>query len=315
MNASICICTYNGAKRIGGVLEALAKQQGPPIGWEALVINNASTDETSEIVRRFFAENSVNGRMVQESQPGLSFARSRAAREAKGEIICFLDDDNIPSRDFVGSVMDAFDKFPKAGVIGGKVLPRWEIEPTPLARAVASFALAICDEGDIPKQNNAIGGGVVGAGLCIRRDLLCEIFSDSGLAGAVTDRVGSSLIGGGDLAISVMARTKGWECWYVPSLKIEHVLPSGRMQKGYLLNLYEGIGRGQAAVRRIFDPKARSPLALGIAVKDAVRLIKGRIFGPVSSNGTSDPCLVRDLHDLHLRMIWGRLKETPPWWR
>jgi glycosyltransferase involved in cell wall biosynthesis len=296
------------------VIEALASQTQPAETWKLLVVDNASTDGTGEVADRFIKEKLGGcGRVLREEQHGLSFARARAAREAQGEIICFLDDDNIPAPNFVAAAIQAFAERPRAGVIGGKVRPRWETKPTSLAEAVAPFALAICDLGEMAKRNDAMGGGIVGAGLCVRRTLLQEIFHATETASQVTDRTGSNLISGGDLAISVVARQMGWECWYVPTLQIEHILPASRMDKKYLLRLYEGIGRGQAATRKVYDWKVRTPLAWLIGLKDYCRWQLGQWRGPSPELRHEHPEIAADLHDLHQTMTFGRACQALSW--
>lgn len=311
---SVVICTYNGAGRISVVLNALACQTHDRNDWELLVIDNASNDNTCELVKGIIQQiHGGRGRVVREERSGLSFARARAAQEARGEILCFLDDDNIPAPHFVSAVIEAFAQRPTAGVIGGKVLARWETEPTPLALAVAPFALAICDLGDSPQRIDTPGGGIVGAGLCVRADLLQKIFASSTLATMVTDRKGSSLISGGDLAISIVARQFGWECWYVPTLQIEHVLPAGRMDKNYLLRLYDGIGRGQAAARKCYDWKMRTPLAWLIGLKDFCRWQLGQWRGTSLRLKHQHPEIADDLHALHQKMTLGRARQALSW--
>ena len=315
MKASVCICTYNGASRVGLVIEALLAQTEPFDHWEVLVIDNASTDGTAGQASRWFQEKlNGRGRLVREDRPGLSFARARAAREAIGQIIVFLDDDNVPAPNFVANVIQAFAEFPRAGVIGGKFLPCWEVKPTALAEAVAPFALAICDLGNSPQNIDVSrGAGIVGAGLCVRRNLLREVFSSPVLAATVTDRLGSNLTSGGDLAISVVAGQKGWECWYVPNLEIKHILPAARMEKEYLLRLYAGIGSGQAATRKLFDWKARSPLAWLIGCKDYGRWLLGRWCGPSDALLREHTALAEEMHELHQRMTLGRAIQALTW--
>ena len=311
---TVAICTYNGAQRIRAALEALAIQTQPKKSWEVLVIDNASTDGTGEVADQFIKEKLGGcGRVVREEQPGLSFPRASADREARGEVICFLDDDNIPAPDFVAAVIQAFSERPRAGVIGGKVLPRWETKPTPLAEAVAPFALAICDLGKAPRLFDGLGGGIVGAGMCVRREVLKVVFLSRLSPKPVTDRTGTNLISGGDLAISIAARQMGYECWYEPSLVIQHLLPASRMKKDYLLRLYEGIGRGQAAIRRCYDWKARSPLAWLIGFKDYCRWRLGQWRGPSPELRHQHPAVAGDLHDLHQIMTFGRARQALSW--
>jgi len=193
------------------------------------------------------------------------------------------------------------------------VLPRWETKPTPLAEAVAPFALAICDLGETAQRYDAVGGGIVGAGLCVRRNVLRDIFASSALANTVTDRKGANLLGGGDLAISIVARQMGWECWYFPTLQIEHILPTSRMEKKYLLQLYDGIGRGQAATRKCYDWKARTPLAWLIGLKDFCRWQLGQWRGPSPELCHQHPALATDLHDLHQKRTLGGARQALKW--
>ncbi len=304
--ASVCICTYNGVASIGMVIEALAAQTQPLETWELLVIDNASTDGTSDsanrLIKKIFAG---SGRVVHEEQLGVSFARAKAAQEARGEIICFLDDDNIPAPDFVAGAIRAFADRPAVGALGGKILPVWETPPNALALAVQHFALAICDHGD-KAFRHCSKNGPVGAGLCIRSKILKAIYFECGAAAKVTGHRGGGVRGGDDFVLGILTWQLGYECWYEPSLKIQHLLPARRMEKEYLLQLYEGIGRGQAAVRRLCDWKARTPLALVIAAKDIARWLKRSWRPSVADSQVHNEVLARDLNDLEKRLILGR---------
>ena len=181
--------------------------------------------------------------------------------------------------------------------------------PSALALAVQDFALAICDRGDqaLKYERNL---GPVGAGLCVRTNVLREIYGNEKVAGSVAGRTGSGFGGGEDLVIAILVWRSGYECWYVPSLVIRHLLPVRRMEKDYLLRLYEGIGRGQAAVRKIYDWKARSPLAWLIGFKDFCRWASRQWRGPSSELQKLHLDIAADLHDLNQRLIWGRLIQT-----
>lgn len=313
LEASVCICTFNGAPRIPFVLEALAQQDCPPGDWEILVVDS-STDDSKALAEaecgRLFGS---RARVITESRPGLSFARARAARETRGEIICFLDDDNIPGPDFVTQTIRAFKEHPHAGCLGGKVIPRWESSPTPLAEAVADFALAICDRGDRAFAYDGSGGGPVGAGLCARRDLLRQVYSESRFARMVVGGTAVDVGGGEDTAISVAIKRMHWEIWYVPSLVLYHLIPLSRMTKDYFMRYYERIGRGQANIRQLYDWKARTPLSWLIGLRDLCRWLSGQWRGPSPELRHQHPALARDLHELHQSMTLERACQALSW--
>jgi glycosyltransferase involved in cell wall biosynthesis len=86
MTISAIVCAYNEAPYLPACLFSLLSQTRPPD--EILVINNASTDETAAVARR------VPGvRVVDEPIKGLVVARETARREAKGDILAFVDAD------------------------------------------------------------------------------------------------------------------------------------------------------------------------------------------------------------------------------
>ena len=316
--ASVCICTHNGGHRLSAVIECLARQTAPADAWELIIVDNASTDGSGSIAAELMARHGLaQGRVVEEPQAGLSFARRRGAAEARGQIVCFLDDDNLADPDWVETALRIFAAQPRTGSAGGKGLADWEPEPTALVRAVEGFALAIVDHGDTPKTYDWVADGPVGAGLCIRRELLLAAVRDPVFCGAVTGRRGSSLVGGEDMALAVKVFQAGYDRRYEPALRLRHRLPAARMTRDYLLRLYEGTGRGQAAVRRLWARHGdRRWMALVVALKDFSLWLRGSLLGPngrtrltITSFGPgAEPAeLRRDLHAMEQSLLRGRV--------
>jgi glycosyltransferase involved in cell wall biosynthesis len=81
MLISVVIPALNEEKYIGRCLASLRAQTHPRELYEIIVVDNASTDRTSEIARGLGAQ------VVHEPRRGVGWARHRGAREARGEII------------------------------------------------------------------------------------------------------------------------------------------------------------------------------------------------------------------------------------
>jgi glycosyltransferase involved in cell wall biosynthesis len=308
---SVCICTYNGAERVGLVLEALAAQTDRSSAWEVLVIDNASRDGTGGVVLAAFAAHlPERGRIVREERPGLMHARRRATDEARGGTIVFLDDDNIPAPDYIERLRDILRQHPRVGVMGGRVEAEWLGEPTALGKAVANFALAVCDRGDQAFAYHEVTGGPAGAGMVVSRALLRTIFEEASLAERVTGRDASGFGGGEDTAIVIRAHQLGYECRYEPSLLVKHRIPASRTDPAYLLKLYEGIGRGQASMRPLFDPRAKSPvLGVLIALKEGLRWVGGALRGPSRALRREHGDQAAGVHRLQQRQLYGRFRQ------
>jgi glycosyltransferase involved in cell wall biosynthesis len=89
---SVITAVYNGEQFISGALESLFRQDYEP--FEAIVVDDGSTDATSEIVRTFAAV-----RYVRRENAGLAAARNTGLSLAHGEYVAFLDaDDLLPPR-------------------------------------------------------------------------------------------------------------------------------------------------------------------------------------------------------------------------
>lgn len=87
MTVSVILPVYNGEGVVKQCLDSLFIQEYPREYYEVLVIDNASTDNTAEIVR------SYNVHYIRVEKRGVSMARNRGIREAKGKLLLFLDAD------------------------------------------------------------------------------------------------------------------------------------------------------------------------------------------------------------------------------
>src|SRR5688500_15269461 len=100
---SILICCYNAAARITPTLQHLQKQQfSEAINWEVIVVDNASTDNTSEIAKKVWEKNPVTDLvLLHEEKLGVMNARFSGINKAKYSIISFVDDDNCVEEGWV----------------------------------------------------------------------------------------------------------------------------------------------------------------------------------------------------------------------
>ncbi len=91
MKFSIIIPAWNEEEFVGAAVGALRAQDYPRGEFEIIVVDNNSRDGTMEAARKAGAD-----KVVAETEQGTNMARNRGVREAKGEILAFLDADCIP---------------------------------------------------------------------------------------------------------------------------------------------------------------------------------------------------------------------------
>ncbi len=91
---SVIIPVYNEENYIGKCLGSLFKQTFS--NFEVIVIDDGSTDRTHEIVRKFKRVNLING-----EHKGPGFSRNLGAKQARGEILVFVDADMIFDKNYI----------------------------------------------------------------------------------------------------------------------------------------------------------------------------------------------------------------------
>src|SRR5262245_56398582 len=84
-SVSVIVPVYNGAQSIGNCIESLLKQDYP--NYDIIVVNNNSTDNTVEIVRKYPV------RLVFCLERGPAAARNAGINTSTADIIAFTDAD------------------------------------------------------------------------------------------------------------------------------------------------------------------------------------------------------------------------------
>src|SRR5262245_6394949 len=107
LDASIIIPTFNRSDALLSTLDAIARVNYPSDRWEAIVVDDASTDETLNVIPSWIGQNGAPVRYVRQSiNAGPAAARNRGASEAKGEYLIFIDNDIIVEPDFIHAHVD-----------------------------------------------------------------------------------------------------------------------------------------------------------------------------------------------------------------
>ncbi len=260
---TVAIRTYNGAKTIPQVLDKLRSQiDTENIDWEIIVVDNNSTDDTAQIIKEYQStwDKIYPLKYYFEAKPGAAIARRRAMEEAQGELVGFLDDDNLPAEDWVVKAYEFSKSRPQVGAYGGQIHGEFEVEPPKDFKKIAVY-LAIIERGNKAFCYNNHKRKVLppGAGIVIaKKAWLDSVPKDLFLLGPSGKSLSTK---GEDLEILSYIQNAGWEIWYSPQMHIYHQIPSWRLERDYLVSLARGSGLSRHHIRMIRLKPYQRPIA------------------------------------------------------
>jgi hypothetical protein len=255
MQLSVIICTHNPRPGyLHRVLDALKAQTLPPEQWELLLIDNASKEP---LAGKWDLSWHPHARHVREDELGLTPARLRGIREKKGEILVFIDDDNLLAPDYLEKAMEIEKQWAILGAWGGSSLPEFEVKPPEWAKPYLRYlALREVKEDYWSNFSDDPGRMPWGAGMCVRRRVAAEYairLARDPIRRAL-DRSGRSLGSCGDSDLAMTACDLGFGTGLFRALQLTHLIPADRLQEPYLLDLMEGMAYSLAILKALRGP-------------------------------------------------------------
>jgi len=205
---SVVIPTYNRSESLRRCLSAVIRQDG--LEHEVIVVDDGSTDDTAEMVRREFPQVRYIRR---EMNRGPAAARNRGIEVATGEVVAFTDDDCVVPSDWLRRLHDGFRRHPGvAGVGGYQDPPEALIRTNAVARAEHLRRLR---RWGARAAREEAGRDVPGLGtnnVAYRRDVLLDV-------GGFDERF--PVAAGEDVDLKLRVAQRGHLLLYLP-LKVEH---------------------------------------------------------------------------------------------
>lgn len=117
MLISIIIPNWNGAAHLPICLNALRRQTFR--GFEIIIADNASTDNSRELLANDYPEVTV---VALDHNAGFTGACNAGLRAAKGDIQILLNNDTEADPNWLAEVVAAFQRYPEAGIVASKML-------------------------------------------------------------------------------------------------------------------------------------------------------------------------------------------------
>ena len=273
---SVIICTHNPRpdyfqRCVGGLrIQTLSCQD-----WELLLVDNRSDEPVADCVDLSWHPVAS---VVREETPGLAAARLRGIRESRGDLLVFVDDDNVLDRDFLEVARCTMEKRPFLGSWSGQCRPAFEQPPPEWTRRYSgNLVIREFDRdtwSNLPRLPETMP---CGAGLCVRRSVALRYLDlhQSGKRSFQFDRNGTSLLSGGDNDLAACACDVGLSVGLISSLKLTHLISPERLTEHYLVRLCEGIFCSAVVLDHFRSPES-GPTSYKIRWHEPVRALLAR---------------------------------------
>jgi len=266
---SVVICTHDPRPAyLERVLAALRAQTLPRERWELVVVDNASAEP---LAGRWDLAWHAGARHVREGELGLTPARLRGIREAAGELVVFIDDDNVAAEDYLAEAERVAATRADIGAFGGSIAGEFEAPPPAwIGPYLAGLGVSLLER---DYWSNLPGWSLAtpyGAGMCVRRsvarDYLEKVAASTRRRGL--DRVGRTLTSGGDTDLAWCALDLGLGTGRFHRMRLTHLIPAARLTEEYVARLFAGFAAANEILAQV---RAREPVPARVPWTDTAR--------------------------------------------
>lgn len=274
---TLAICTYRREKVLCETIACMLAGKSYPLR-EVIVVDQTPTHEPE--TERFLREHSDRIRWVRAERPSLTAARNRVIRESDSDIIIFVDDDVVPSADFVAAHVKAHARDGVGCVTGPAPLPDETLAPAPDPRIHRRF-IGWFFSGFVHRQSGPYPRPI-GANMSYKRDVFAKVgLFDERIAGPAHYE---------DADMGFRVRAAGYQVWYDADAALVHLQErSGGCDLRSMSSAWSpDFHRNFALFLRQHAPVASWPLAY-------LYLAHGKCVQPLARMGDRATCLWRFL--------------------
>lgn len=221
---TVAVCTHERPRLLERALTSLLRLSPPAA--EILVIDNAPQ---SDATRRMLAASFGSCRYIAEPVAGLDFARNRALREAREDVVAFLDDDAVAEPDWALHLWMTLHQHPDVRLCTGRT--------DALSQATDAQRLFECNGGyargdrvvhlpyDARRRLHRLPAPLIAWAVSVGNGTNFAVHRATALAIGGFDEaleLGAALHGGGDLDLFWRVLQAGHELMYQPLARAQH---------------------------------------------------------------------------------------------
>lgn len=247
---SVLFATHNGAKTLPQMLDAFCMLQIPDGGWEVVAVDNASNDQTKDILRRYLKKLPL--KIVNCEDRGKNRALNAGISNLNGDIVVLTDDDILPHSTWLCELEKSVRENPEFDIFGGVILPQWPKSlPSWLAgndvllvKNLFSLSYGVTPSGR--KEGETEPWTIWGANMVVRR----QLFESGNRFNESIGPAAGAYVMGSETEFVTRLYEAGHRCYFNPNATVRHIIRENQLDKRWVLKRAFKAGRGNRFARR-----------------------------------------------------------------
>ena len=255
---TIVFASYNGARNLPRMLDALHSLEDPGERWNIIAVDNASTDNTRAILETYSRTLPIT--ILSAPERGKNKSLNKAIPYLYSDLVILTDDDVIPKPDWLVQFRNTATHLCNYDIFGGQIDLRWPFTPP-------DYILNEVDLGPTFASTDHINNGpcrpgdVYGGNMCVRTLL----FTRYGFA--FNEDIGpaaGNYVMGSETDLVTRAAAEGYHCWHTKEPVVEHIVKPEQLDPEWLLHRAYRLWRSQGRQQRTTGARNNTPTIYGI---------------------------------------------------
>jgi glycosyltransferase involved in cell wall biosynthesis len=235
---TLLFATHNGAATLPTMLGALTQIEHPS-EWQVIVVDNASSDSTLQILESFREKLPLH--ILREPRRGKNSALNTGLQHASGDLIVFTDDDVIPHADWLSQMCKCAEANPDYDVFGGRILPHWSTDPDPVVMNNAPLGVTYALTPDEQVDGPVFPGLIWGPNMAVRK----SVFAAGHRFNESVGPTGGNYIMGSETEFTIRIHRAGHKSWFCDAARVKHIIRTHQMSRDWVVKRAYRFGRNQ----------------------------------------------------------------------
>lgn len=235
---TVLIATCNGESTLPTTLEAFCRLKSETCPWRLIVIDNASSDSTPDILRSYVQRLPL--RSIRTERRGKNVALNIGVEELRDEaLVVFTDDDVVPEPNWLDAMVCAARDHPDFDIFGGRIVPLWpDSTPKWIFRLVDLGVVYAFTSPDL-RSGPVSANKVWGPNMAVRRGLFSAGYRFDESVGPNRGQY----VMGSEVEFTRRLERDGHRAWFCEDAVVGHIIRESQLQRDWIIQRAFRFGR------------------------------------------------------------------------